>query len=58
MRRADRAGMKVSARVMNWLARNAPALNTVQVAAMHRQPGSPQRRERSLHSAMAATPAW
>jgi pimeloyl-ACP methyl ester carboxylesterase len=53
---AERAGMKVSARVMNWLARNAPALNTVRVAAMRRALVSPQRRERSLHRAMAATP--
>lgn len=48
--------MNVSARVMNWLARNAPALNTVRVAAMRRALVSPQRRERLLHRAMAASP--
>jgi pimeloyl-ACP methyl ester carboxylesterase len=56
MSRAERAGMKVSARVMNWLARNAPALNTFRVAAMRRALVSPERREGLLHSAMAATP--
>jgi pimeloyl-ACP methyl ester carboxylesterase len=55
MSAADRAGMKVSARVMNWFARNAPALNTVRVAAMRRLVASPERLERSLHRAMAAT---
>jgi pimeloyl-ACP methyl ester carboxylesterase len=53
---AERAGMMMSARVMNWLARNAPALNTVRVAAMRRSLASPQRHERVLNRAMAATP--
>jgi len=56
MSRADRAGMKVSARVMNWLARNAPTLNTIRIAAMRRPLTSPQRRERALHREMAAAP--
>jgi pimeloyl-ACP methyl ester carboxylesterase len=33
---------------MGWLARNAPALNAVQVAAMRRELASPARRERGL----------
>jgi pimeloyl-ACP methyl ester carboxylesterase len=53
---AERAGMKASARVMNWLARNAPALNMVRVAAMRRELVSPERRERALHRDMAAAP--
>jgi len=53
---ADRAGMKLSARVMNWLARSAPALNTIRVAAMRRELVSPDRRERSLRHAMSAIP--
>jgi pimeloyl-ACP methyl ester carboxylesterase len=56
MSAADRAGMKVSARVMNWFARNAPALNTIRIAAMRRPLTSPQRRERAMHRAMAAAP--
>jgi pimeloyl-ACP methyl ester carboxylesterase len=52
---AERAGMKARNRVMNWLARNAPALNAVPVAAMRREL-APARRERSLHREMAATP--
>jgi pimeloyl-ACP methyl ester carboxylesterase len=53
---ADRVGMKLSARVMNWFARNAPALNTFRIAAMRRELVSPQRRERSLRHEMAAAP--
>jgi pimeloyl-ACP methyl ester carboxylesterase len=53
---AERVGMKASARVMNWLARNAPALNTFRVAAMRRELVSPKNRQRALHRAMAATP--
>lgn len=53
---AERAGMTVRARVMNWLARNAPALNAVRVAAMRRTLASPHRRERALRRAMAAVP--
>ena len=56
MSAADREGMKMSARVMNWFARNAPALNTIRIAAMRRPLASPQRLERSLHRAMAAAP--
>ena len=43
-------------RVMGWQARNAAALNTVQIAAMRRELASPARRERSLHRDMAAVP--
>jgi hypothetical protein len=50
------AAHQLADRVVNWLARNAPALNTIRVAAMRRPLTSPQRRERSLHRAMAATP--
>jgi pimeloyl-ACP methyl ester carboxylesterase len=53
---AERAGMKAGNRVMGWLARNAPALNTAPVAAMRRELASPARRERSLQREMAATP--
>jgi len=53
---ADRAGMKASARVMNWLARNAPVLNMVRVAAMRRALVSPERRDGALHRAVAAAP--
>jgi pimeloyl-ACP methyl ester carboxylesterase len=53
---AERAGMKARIRVMYWLARNAPALNAVPVAAMRRTLASPARRERSLHRDMAGTP--
>jgi pimeloyl-ACP methyl ester carboxylesterase len=53
---ADRVGMKASARVMNWLARNAPALNMVRVAAMRRELVSPEKRDGALHRAVAAAP--
>ena len=53
---AERAGMKASIRVMGWIARNAPALNTVQIAAMRRELASPARRERSLQRELAAAP--
>jgi pimeloyl-ACP methyl ester carboxylesterase len=36
IRPAERAGQRVPSRVMAWLSRNAPALNTVSVAAMRR----------------------
>ena len=55
MGRAERAGMTVNARVMNWLARNAPALNAVRIAAMRRSLASPQRREHFIDRAEAAT---
>ncbi|GAB3427647.1 alpha/beta fold hydrolase [Flindersiella endophytica] len=51
MARADRVGMNVSARLMNWFARNAPALNTFRVASMRRALASPARRKRLLASA-------
>ena len=54
---ADRAGINVRNRVMGWFARNAPALNTVQVAAMRRTLTTPAKRERLLRRAMAAAPA-
>ena len=53
---ADRVGMTASARVLNWFARNAPALNMVRVAAMRRELTNPERRERALRSAMATAP--
>jgi pimeloyl-ACP methyl ester carboxylesterase len=53
---AEMAGMKARIRVMSWLARNAPALNAVPVAAMRRELASPARRERSLRRDMAAAP--
>jgi pimeloyl-ACP methyl ester carboxylesterase len=53
---AERAGQQARNRVMGWLARNAPALNTVPVAAMRRQLATPARRERLLHRDLAATP--
>ena len=53
---AERAGQKARYRVMGWLARNAPALNTIQVAAIRRELASPARRERSLRRDMADTP--
>jgi pimeloyl-ACP methyl ester carboxylesterase len=56
MSRADRVGMTVNARVMNWLARNAPTLNTIRVAAMRRQLVSAHSRERALHHATAEAP--
>jgi len=56
MSRADRAGMRASARVMNWLARNAPALNRVRVAAMRRELISPEGLDSALHRAVAAAP--
>jgi pimeloyl-ACP methyl ester carboxylesterase len=54
--RAERAGMKARNRIMGWIARNAPTLNTVPVAAMRRELASPARREHSLQSELAATP--
>ncbi|MDG4820573.1 alpha/beta hydrolase [Asanoa sp. WMMD1127] len=53
---AERVGMTAKARVMNWLARNVPALNTFRVAAMRRELLSPKRRQRALREAMAAAP--
>jgi pimeloyl-ACP methyl ester carboxylesterase len=53
---AEMNGMKSRIRVMVWLARHAPALNTIQLTAMRRQLVSPARRERSLQRELAATP--
>ena len=53
---AEMAGMRARNRVMYWLARNAPALNAIPVAAMRRELASPARRERSLRRDLAATP--
>jgi pimeloyl-ACP methyl ester carboxylesterase len=52
---AERAGQKARNRVMSWLARNAPALNTIQVA-MRRELANPARRERSLRRDIATAP--
>jgi pimeloyl-ACP methyl ester carboxylesterase len=41
---------------MNWLARNAPALNLVRIATMRRELVNPNRRERGLRDEMAAAP--
>jgi pimeloyl-ACP methyl ester carboxylesterase len=53
---AERAGQKARNRIMGWLARNAPALNTVPVAAMRWELATPARQERLLHRDMAAAP--
>jgi len=52
----ERAAMKADNRIMNVLARNAPALNTVRIAAMRRTMVSPARRDRALHRDLAAMP--
>ena len=54
---AEMNGMKARIRVMVWLARHAPALNTIQVAAMRRELVNPARRERSLRRELAGAPA-
>jgi pimeloyl-ACP methyl ester carboxylesterase len=54
--RAERAGQQARIRLYSWLARNAPALNTVPLTVMKWSLASPARRERSLRRAMAATP--
>jgi pimeloyl-ACP methyl ester carboxylesterase len=53
---AEMKGMKARIRVMVWLARHAPALNSVQVALMRRELVSPARRERSLQRDLAGAP--
>jgi pimeloyl-ACP methyl ester carboxylesterase len=53
---AEMNGMKARIRVMVWLARNAPALNTLQVAAMRRELVSPARAERALQRELAGAP--
>lgn len=52
---AERAGQRAPNRVMAWLARNAPALNTVPVAAMRRGIFTPARRDVNLRRDPAAT---
>jgi pimeloyl-ACP methyl ester carboxylesterase len=54
--RAERAGQKTSVRIRGWLARNAPGLNTIQIAAMRRSLASPAKCERVLRREMATTP--
>jgi pimeloyl-ACP methyl ester carboxylesterase len=54
--RAERAGVQARNRVTGWLARNAPALNVVPLAAMRRSLATPERRERILRQEMAAAP--
>lgn len=54
---ADLAGMKFSARLMNWFARNAPVLNTFRIAAMRRELSDPHRRERLAEREVAAADA-
>jgi pimeloyl-ACP methyl ester carboxylesterase len=54
--RAERADLKASARIRGWLARNAPALNTIQIAAMRRSLATQAKRERVLRREMATTP--
>jgi pimeloyl-ACP methyl ester carboxylesterase len=54
--RAERADVLVRLRVMFWLARYAPVLNAVPVAAMRRELLSAARRERSLQRELAAAP--
>jgi hypothetical protein len=53
---AERAGMKPRNRVMNWLSRNAPALNAVPLTAMAWSLAAPAKRERALQCEMARTP--
>jgi pimeloyl-ACP methyl ester carboxylesterase len=52
----ERAGQKARHRVRGWLARNAPALNHVQVAVMRWSLIRPARRERSLRRYLATVP--
>jgi pimeloyl-ACP methyl ester carboxylesterase len=53
---AERSGQQARIRLYSWLARNAPALNTVPLTVMRWSLASPARRERSLRREMAATP--
>jgi pimeloyl-ACP methyl ester carboxylesterase len=52
---AERAGQQARIRLYSWLARNAPALNTVPLTVMRWSLASPPRRERSLRREMAGT---
>lgn len=53
---AERAGQQARIRIYGWLARNAPALNTIPLMAMRWSLASPARLERSLRREMAAAP--
>jgi pimeloyl-ACP methyl ester carboxylesterase len=53
---AEMAGQKPRIRLMYWLARNAPALNSIPIAAMRRELTNPARRERALHRDLATMP--
>lgn len=53
---AEMTGMKTRIRVMVWLARHAPALNAVQIAAMRREVVNPARQERALQRDLAGAP--
>jgi pimeloyl-ACP methyl ester carboxylesterase len=53
---AERAGLKTRIRVSSWLARNAPVLNAVPLAAMRRSLATPARRERVLRQELAVAP--
>ncbi|HEX9624950.1 MAG TPA: alpha/beta hydrolase [Streptosporangiaceae bacterium] len=54
--RADRQGQKARIRFYSWLARNAPALNSVPFTVMKWQLATPARRERALRSALVGAP--
>jgi pimeloyl-ACP methyl ester carboxylesterase len=53
---AERAGTQPRIRFYVWLARHAPALNAIPLAAMKWSLASPARLERSLRREMATTP--
>jgi pimeloyl-ACP methyl ester carboxylesterase len=53
---AERAGQQARNRVMGWLARNMPTLNTVPVAVMRRQLATAARQEPHLRRDLAAIP--
>jgi pimeloyl-ACP methyl ester carboxylesterase len=52
----ERAGQKAHVRLRGWLARNAPGLNTIQIAVLRRKLVDPTRREASLRRDLAAMP--
>lgn len=52
----ERGDQKTMNRVLGWIARNVPVLNTVPIAAMRREMVNPERRERSLRRDLTATP--
>jgi pimeloyl-ACP methyl ester carboxylesterase len=53
---ADRADQKAGVRIRGWFARNAPVLNTVQIAAMRWQLSTAAKRERLLRRDLATMP--